>query len=843
MTNQSAPAGQPDKPVPTKRKRLWIRWLLAMAAVAVLLAIGLAIAIPAVLSSDMVRSWILEKIRPQVRSQVELDRLTFSWGRGFTIEGLRIGNPPGFPPGDAVRVERAVAGLSYLGFVRGGIKCQLLVENPKIAVRVLPGDRINLNEIVPRRTVFRPERDPEPQVPPRAPEPREPFDLQILVRLRGGIVEIHDEVRGIRQELRDLRIDARNGSLGAPIRLAVGSRLVRPGAPEGTLAMSAVIDPNRGMPLRSCRFETSGIDLAAYEPIVATFLPEKRFEAFRGRIAGHLTAEPTETADEIEVVGDLAIRDLDIRGGPLPPGKGFAAASWMLTPHARVNYETGSGRLVGTQMDLGFAKLVALPEQETRGLFADPITGQAPLGLALAVDLAQLAEQPILPPGQWRGSIRLAAGVFLGSSSETPRTFAMKLGASGLQLPSSLLPPGGRVPERLSIVTHGTFQGGDSFHVKGDYEGRTTGVACKGTYEVARDYRADLDLRVDAAETAAFVAPFLPDGMKLEGATELALVATGTRAQENGDRRATPDLSVRGEFKAPAVAWLGNSLAGVGQKIRLENGVLHVEPSGEGRLNGGPLSLSLSLAGLGTGGKEGDPRLRFELSWRDGKAAYGLTPVLQYGLPLLAGLPTNDLSRIGSIDFQAMAGLSLEGGGPLPAGADDLLAQLAKWDAKGTLLLRDGSFQPSTALGPILELFKKNRIRFDDVKSQVTIAKGDVRLKDFTMGGKDGTVTIGGKTSLAGELEVRVDFTDWLARHRDGQRVLGHLAGGKLMLDIGGTLWAPEIAVEDVVQKLLQQGIQGALEGFLKGLGSGKKPKDALQELLRGLGGKKKKQQ
>ncbi len=834
----TAPNVPPQAPV--RRKANWLTWLKRIGIAAILLIALIVIAIPYLASSSFVKNRVVREIESKLHAKVSVESVQFSWFKGIDLVGLRVANPPGFPEGDAVRVGSMHADWSWKRLLGGGIQVRAVVSEPELNVDVDEHGRINLQELTQQPTPGSADDDAPPSRSSEggANRRQKSFQVQLAFALERGRVRIVDRQRHIQQELRGIEVRVGNDAAGAPLAISCNAKLGTPGAADtGTIDVTAKADLNAAMPLAQFRFETSGVDLAHYEALVAAYVPE-RFESFRGRIAGSLSANSENGAPRLKLAGDLRIEDLDVRGGPLQPGRGFVAKRWTIRPAAQIDLDKKTGSITGTEIDLGFAKITALDATRTRALFANNAT-RAPLGLLLTIDLAKLAEQPILPKGKWAGTIETQVGVVLEDDGTIP--FASRTEAKGL-VAEGAMPEGARIPRLIKLLANGRVLRGESMQLDGNWLMTSDGIDAHGKFAVANAWSANVDAKLDPTASSTWLAPWLPTGMQLTGAAQVLAKAGGplTKAASGSDKNGgllAAAMSAEGEIRAPRVQWLGNDLDGAIQKFSLAGGKFAVTSPGGAKLNGGPLSFGCNVAGLLSKAR----KLDFSLEWDGGKAGGGLTPLLQYAVPLLAGLPTDDITKVGGIQFDSTIGFTLKGGGPMPAEGGSWLEALAKWNMDGNLSLANGSFSPSQAMNRLFKFFEnKTRIRFDNIKTKVHIQDGKVWTQGFRMGGKDGVLTLSGSTSLAGALDFKVDFTDILAKHRDGQRILAALGKQRVALDLAGSLWTPSIHVQDFVQKAVQGALENAAGNLLKDLQKGKNPAKAFKDLLRGFGGKKK---
>ena len=87
---------------------------------------------------------------------------------------------------------------------------------------------------------------------------------------------------------------------------------------------------------------------------------------------------------------------------------------------------------------------------------------------------------------------------------------------------------------------------------------------------------------------------------------------------------------------------------------------------------------------------------------------------------------------------------------------------------------------------------------------------------------------------------LKLDLTDVLSKHKDGQKILAVL-GGKLSTDLAGTLWSPKLDLgatfDNALKSALKNTVEDATKGAIDDLLKGKKPD--LGDLFKKLGGKK----
>ncbi|GEM_PF-2712880 len=845
----SPPALPTETSLPPRRSHK-LRWFFLLLFTFFALLFAILALLPTWLSSEHWKESILNKVRPMLRSRLLCDSWTLGWTHGVTLRGLEVSNPPGFMGKRALSIGEVHADVSLLPLIRGIVEVEVRILEPEIELEIDPEGRLNLLSL-------------EAERPSRGPDDRGPVvvhtgeagtpgffrtkNIQLAFTLRKGRIRIHDRQRGIDSSITNLEIRIGNQAPGDPVRLSIEGRLQE--GDEGTAGSFAVTAEAPLLPEfpYALTLRTTGIDLARFDRLVKAFLPET-FEVFEGRIEGDLGMRVDRKSGRASLSGNLQVRNLEILGGPLGEGRGLAGSRWSIRPNLVFDPSSRRIEVEGTEIDLGFLKVRAMAKAAARALLARGSAVGNALGLDLELDLAALADQPgLLPPGTWKGRVRPRVAFFLEAGREPgegPLPFAAEVLGEELAGSGPSLPEGFVMPERFRLAAKGTLEPEAGGRTRGEWSIRAKGLDGKGRFRFEDPIaEGSFDLLVDTEEGAGWIAPLLPEGLKLESRGSL----TGTLRSDLSARRsadsgpsknprpfrlaeALKGITLDGSLLAPVVSYLGNRLVGFHEKLKIENGRLELKPAGASRLNGAPFDLRLGIEP-----RPAVEKLRLDLLWRGGKAAYGATPALRYLVPLLAGLPTGDLDRLAGIDFSTTANLELSVEGPLPV-PGSVMTSLLSWSGRGVLKLSDGSFTPAAGVASLLKpLGIPGKLAFDRLRSEFRVRDGKLLTEAFEMGGKDGVLTLSGAVSLAGEMDYRIDLTDLLTRHRDGKRILAALGDRRLEARLRGTFGKPEIEVEDFMETVLKGGIENAFRGLLEGLRSGKSPAGALKDLLKGL--------
>lgn len=243
----------------------------------------------------------------------------------------------------------------------------------------------------------------------------------------------------------------------------------------------------------------------------------------------------------------------------------------------------------------------------------------------------------------------------------------------------------------------------------------------------------------------------------------------------------------------------------------LRDGKLQLGTTDGSSVNAGPITAALSMD-LTAATRPATLRLQ----WNDGQLSGPLAELFRYVVPLLAGVDAS------TTDLRGLASLQFELQGPtVSASNQNWLQLLDAWSGQGHVSLQDASFRPAPALqallqplGPALatsQLGEEGRLNLDKFATAFRLRQGQVEtsLSEWLAHGQK--VGLAGKVSLDGTMSYGLDFTQLLAAHRDGSRVLTVLGGKLPQAQLTGSLTAPKLQLPDLTTAL-RDGAGKALE-------------------------------
>lgn len=330
--NSPPPAAEPPMPPkPRRRRGRWWRWLLIAAA----LVVALIVALPYTVALAPVRTFVARRVGENLRGACTIERLSWSWSTGLDVAGLEVRNPPGFPSErPALRMRRMTADVAFGSLLSGPYALTATVDGLELFVEQRADGTTNLQELGGRDTPPPERQPPQPPAPAEPPEPRSPrtdtgsqtpvrFDLAV----RGGLVEIRRE-GALLEALRDLTVDV-HGVAPETVVASAKARLL-----AGDVELRANGTPTTGA--ADFGLECRGLDLAALEPLVATFAPGQ-VTALAGRVEGTVTGR-ANGEQRVELGGMLRISDWRL-AGPIVRDMDLRSAEVIVGPKLVVDHD------------------------------------------------------------------------------------------------------------------------------------------------------------------------------------------------------------------------------------------------------------------------------------------------------------------------------------------------------------------------------------------------------------------------------------------------------------------------------------------------------------------------
>ncbi len=309
----------------------------------------------------------------------------------------------------------------------------------------------------------------------------------------------------------------------------------------------------------------------------------------------------------------------------------------------------------------------------------------------------------------------------------------------------------------------------------------------------------------------------------LSGRATLAVPAAGF-ADVDVMKLLTEALVVDADVVVPSLD-LGNGIAlgALSLQTSLARGAAKAVLAPGATLNGGGASLAVTCDLR----QPGWPAT-VKLGVTEGRLAAGAVQLLQYAVPVFAGLAAQQ-----NVQLDGRGTLAMEFQGPAtPTGGESWLQWLDHWTGQGKVALAEGSVMPAPAFAGLMQWLdpdRGGRLAFDAIDTDFTLRTGAVNTGLVKLDGKAKKIQIQGQTRLDGTLDHRIDMLGLLAGHKDGEKVLAYLKGQALNASVAGTLSTPQVGLPDM-QKLVTDALKANAEAEVK-----KQADNLIQKGLEGL--------
>jgi hypothetical protein len=365
----AAPAAPLPSPTPPRRRK---HRLLRFFAFLFLFVGAIAIAAPYSINLPPVRNQIAASLSREFGTHVQIDELGFSWFSGVSLDGLRVSNPKGFDPAHPafeLRRFRGDIGLSQL--IQGRFQVTGKVDGLHLFVDQDASGRTNLQALAPAPV------DVRVRTATRIGSGRVRSDsgfgsrleaLRLDLELTDGLLEIRRDGE-LLESLTEVTCSAKKEYGVDLIKVDLGTKLMRPAEPgqPGRLQIHADVDALTKAV--DAQLATDGLDLAHYQPLVASFLPPGDLTALAGIVHGTLQVRVVGQGQQQRILlgGDLDV-DAPHLAGACVSGMDVQSPKWSLHPELTVALgPTGSVPQIAADkftVDLGFLQLHGLGGDE-----------------------------------------------------------------------------------------------------------------------------------------------------------------------------------------------------------------------------------------------------------------------------------------------------------------------------------------------------------------------------------------------------------------------------------------------------------------------------------------------
>ncbi|MEY4828608.1 MAG: hypothetical protein RLZZ562_404 [Planctomycetota bacterium] len=356
-----------EAPAPAKRP-FWKRPLRLAFTIFVLLAILVALA-PYV-AAKWIEKNAGEELTRQLGTPCRIDTVRFGWLSGGAIEGVEIGNAPGFEAArPALQLESARFDIDFGRLFAGEYSMSFEAHGLRVSVEQDENGKTNFDalfaqsgmdadlEVEPTAQTHKPSAtrrdDTERGLPVEFRRLRLHFliaDCSFELRKQDTLIE---SLQGITAE-----IDKDPGNTTVRMRLAASAPAREQGARPSSLQFTAEADAATKLGNLSLRAER--VDLAQRRPLLDALLPTGAITRFQGMIDGAIEArvDAADSRDEpaIRSSGELTIDDLAL-AGDLFSGFEVSARQCTLRPSGRTTRTVANAAQPSIDMALAASSL------------------------------------------------------------------------------------------------------------------------------------------------------------------------------------------------------------------------------------------------------------------------------------------------------------------------------------------------------------------------------------------------------------------------------------------------------------------------------------------------------
>jgi len=279
---------------------------------------------PYALSLGYLRSTVEEQLSTSLNGKATVEDVSFGWLSGVQMSGLRIENPEGFPSErPAMTMKSLAADVSLSSLLFGTLSASGEIVGLEVFVEQNADGSTNLQQLAPQKDAAG-DAEPGEEETGDEGEPRQRGNgngFALDFQLRDCAVTIRREGE-VLEALTDFQCHAKSASDSDEIDVEATGKLR-----AGDLAVMIKLDPSAET--TDAKLTTHGLDLAAWSPLVDSFLPGQ-LTALEGKADGDITAK-MHSGDQIELAGELVI-DQPRLAGPIVQGMDLQSKQWKITP-------------------------------------------------------------------------------------------------------------------------------------------------------------------------------------------------------------------------------------------------------------------------------------------------------------------------------------------------------------------------------------------------------------------------------------------------------------------------------------------------------------------------------
>lgn len=354
---------------------------------------------PYALSLGYLRSTVEQQLSTNLHGKATVEDVSFGWLSGLQMQGLRIENPPGFTSErPAMTMKSMAADVALTSLLFGTLSANGEIVGLEIFVEQNADGSTNLQKLASEGAAEAGEGG-EPGIEEEQQQPGNGNGFALDFHLRDCAVTIRREGE-ILEALTGFNCHAKSASDSDEIDVEAAGKLR-----AGDLSVLLKLDP--GTETTDARLTTHGLDLAAWSPLVESFLPDQ-LTALAGKVDGDITAR-LHSGDQVELAGELIVANPRI-AGPIVQGMDLQSKQWKITPALVLG--TGASSSIDAS---SFA--IDLDWLHVKGR---PVTADGKVALGYDIDIARLAEFGGPMPEMLKGSGSILTGELNVPTKELP---------------------------------------------------------------------------------------------------------------------------------------------------------------------------------------------------------------------------------------------------------------------------------------------------------------------------------------------------------------------------------------------------------------------------------------
>lgn len=349
-------------------------------------AIALA-ALPTILSLQTFKPTVERSLSEALNAPVTLRSYRLGWVSGASLDGLVVGQPPGFTSDEPLlTLERARLQIGWTSLLRAALDVSGEISGVHLHVLQRADGAVNLSHLGAGGGSVSGRGDVGQRDGDIAADLER---VRANFALRDVAIDVVHEEKGTLETIRRLEatIDKRFGSTDFDLDLE--AELAGPDAskPPGKLELAADVDASLQRPI-DVQLTSAGFDFARYRPLVDSLLGPTALTSLHGVLDGTVKAR-VENLDTVFVQGALTVTQPHV-AGELLHGMTVQADKWVLHPNLRLALDRPgappTADLDGFDVDLGFVHVRGLPASTASAWFG----GASAVALEFDLDLQAL---------------------------------------------------------------------------------------------------------------------------------------------------------------------------------------------------------------------------------------------------------------------------------------------------------------------------------------------------------------------------------------------------------------------------------------------------------------------